>query len=83
VILDVEATHLIRQEEVGSAKTPLDRMMAQFDLHPERLIADSAYVELCILARNAQKVGFAKDQGVPKVDAYGAVGRRIASSQRR
>ncbi len=43
VIVDVEATRSIRQAEVGSTKTMLDRVEARFDLHPERLIADTAY----------------------------------------
>jgi hypothetical protein len=43
VIVDVEQTRLIRQAEVGSTKTMLDRVKARFDLHPERLIADTAY----------------------------------------
>ncbi len=29
--------------EVGSTKTMLQRVKAKFDLHPERLIADTAY----------------------------------------
>jgi hypothetical protein len=41
VILDVEATRSIRQAEVGSTKTMLERVKARFDLHPERLIAPS------------------------------------------
>lgn len=43
VIVDVEATRSIRQAEVGSTKTMLKRVEARFDLHPERLIADTAY----------------------------------------
>ena len=43
VIVDVEATRSIRQAEVGSARTMLERVKARFDLHPERLIADTAY----------------------------------------
>ncbi|WP_227287172.1 IS1182 family transposase [Boseongicola sp. H5] len=43
VIVDVEATRSIRQAEVGSTKTMLNRVKAKFDLHPERLIADTAY----------------------------------------
>ena len=43
VIVDVEATRSIRQAEVGSTKTMLDRVKARFGLHPERLIADTAY----------------------------------------
>lgn len=43
VIIDVEATRSIRQAEVGSTKTMLRRVKERFDLHPERLIADTAY----------------------------------------
>ncbi|CUH76213.1 hypothetical protein TRM7557_00770 [Tritonibacter multivorans] len=43
VIVDVEATRSIRQAEVGSTKTMLKRVKAKFDLHPEHLIADTAY----------------------------------------
>ncbi len=42
-IVDVEATRSIRQAEVGSTKTMLKRVKERFDLHPERLIADTAY----------------------------------------
>lgn len=43
VILDVEATRSIRQAEVGSVHTMVDRVADTFDLKPERLIADTAY----------------------------------------
>ncbi|RYH02428.1 IS1182 family transposase [Salipiger sp. IMCC34102] len=43
VIVDVEATRSIRQAEVGSTKIMLKRVKEKFDLHPERLIADTAY----------------------------------------
>jgi hypothetical protein len=43
VIVDVEATRSIRQAEVGSVRTMLDRVKGTFDLHPERIIADTAY----------------------------------------
>ncbi len=43
VIVDVEATRSIRQAEVGSVRAMLGRVKDQFDLHPERLIADAAY----------------------------------------
>ena len=39
----MEATRSIRQAEVGSTKTMLKRVKEKFDLHPERLIADTAY----------------------------------------
>jgi len=43
VIVDVEATRSIRQAEVGSVRTMLDRVKNTFDLHPEQIIADTAY----------------------------------------
>ncbi|MEP3303636.1 MAG: IS1182 family transposase, partial [Roseibium sp.] len=43
VILDVEATRSIRQAEVGSVRTMIDRVGDRYDLMPERLIADTAY----------------------------------------
>ncbi len=43
VIVDVEATRSIRQAEVGSVRTMLDRVKEVFDLDPERIIADTAY----------------------------------------
>jgi len=43
VIVDVEATRSIRQAEVGATRTMLDRVKDKFGLHPERLIADTAY----------------------------------------
>ncbi len=43
VIVDVEATRSIRQAEVGSVRTMLGRVKDTFDLHPERIIADTAY----------------------------------------
>ena len=43
VVVDVEATRSIRQAEVGSTKTMLNRVKDKFDLDPERLIADTAY----------------------------------------
>ena len=43
VIVDVEGTRSIRQAEVGSVRTMLDRIKDRHDIDPERLIADSAY----------------------------------------
>ncbi|MGX0879731.1 hypothetical protein ACSSV4_004441 [Roseovarius sp. MBR-154] len=43
MIVDVEATSSIRQAEVGSTRTMLERVKTRFDLHPECLIADTAY----------------------------------------
>jgi transposase len=43
VIIEVEATRAIRQAEVGSVRSMLDRVKDTFNLHPERIIADTAY----------------------------------------
>ena len=43
VVVDVEATRSIRQAEVGSTKTMLNRVKDKFDLDPDWLIADTAY----------------------------------------
>ncbi|MDV7146028.1 IS1182 family transposase [Tropicimonas sp. TH_r6] len=43
VILDVEGTRSIRQAEVGSTRTMLDRVKDKFDIDPDWLIADTAY----------------------------------------
>ena len=43
VVVDVEATRSIRQAEVGSTKTMLNRVKDKFDLDPDWLIADTTY----------------------------------------
>lgn len=43
VIVDVVATAPIRQAEVGAVRDMLVRTRERFDLHPERLAADTAY----------------------------------------
>lgn len=43
VIVDVEASRSIRQAEVGATRRVLDRVKDKFGLHPERLIAGTAY----------------------------------------
>ena len=43
VIVDVVATAPIRQAEVGAVRDMLVRVGERFDLHPERLAADTAY----------------------------------------
>ena len=43
IIVDVEATVPIRQAEVGAVRNMLTRTRDRFDLHPERLAADTAY----------------------------------------
>ena len=43
VIVDVEATRAIRQAEVGSARTMIERTQEHFGLWPGRLAADTAY----------------------------------------
>ena len=43
VIVDVEASHAIRQAEVGAARTMIDRTEDRFGLKPARPAADTAY----------------------------------------
>jgi hypothetical protein len=43
IIVDVEATTAIRQAEVLAAKRMTKRSMERFDLHPAKLMGDSAY----------------------------------------
>jgi len=43
IILDVEASRAIRQAEVGTAKTMIERTEERFDIKPKRLAADTAY----------------------------------------
>ena len=43
VIVDVEGTRSIRQAEVGSARTMIDRVEDKFGIVPDWLIADTAY----------------------------------------
>jgi hypothetical protein len=43
VIMDVEATTVVRQAEVGAAKTMIDRTAERFDLKPSRLVGDAGY----------------------------------------
>lgn len=43
VIMDVEASRAIRQGEVGSAKTMIERTEERFDIKPDWLAADTAY----------------------------------------
>ena len=50
VIVDVEATPAHRTAEVDSTRTMIDRVEAQFDLTPARLIGDTAYGTAPMLA---------------------------------
>jgi Transposase DDE domain len=43
IIVDVEATTVIRQAEVVAAKRMIERSIERFDLYPSRLLGDSAY----------------------------------------
>jgi transposase len=43
VIVEVEASSAVRQAEVTAAKTMITRAHDRFDLHPERLAADTGY----------------------------------------
>lgn len=50
VIMDVAPTPAHRTAEVESTKTMIDRVEAQFDIKPERLIGDTAYGAAPMLA---------------------------------
>jgi len=77
VIVDVEATRSIRQAEVGSTKTMLERVKARFDLHPERLIADTAY-------GTAPMLGWLVDRKIaPHIPVFDKSGVRQVGAQRR
>lgn len=69
VILDVEATRSVRQAEVGAARTMIDRIANTFDLHPERLIADTAYGSAAMLDWLVQGRGIAPH--IPVIDKSG------------
>ena len=69
VILDVEATRSIRQAEVGSVRTMIDRVRDSFGLLPERLIADTAYGTGAMLGWLDQRRGIAPH--TPVVDKSG------------
>lgn len=43
MFVDVEGTRSVRQAEVRSVRTMLNRFKDRHDIDPERLIADSAY----------------------------------------
>ena len=69
VILDVEATRSIRQAEVGSVRTMIDRVSDTFGIKPERLIADTAYSKGEMLDWLVQKRGIAPH--IPVIDKSG------------
>ncbi|SIT19232.1 hypothetical protein SAMN05421772_1532, partial [Paracoccus saliphilus] len=43
IIMDVEASRSVRQAEVGSTLTMLDRTTERFDIRPDWLVADTAF----------------------------------------
>ena len=59
VIMDVEATRAIRQAEVGSARTMIDRVADRFGLMPKRLAGDTAYGTAAMLAWLVKQRGIA------------------------
>jgi len=50
VILDVQATPAHRTAEVDSTKVMIERVQAQFEIKPERLIGDTAYGTAAMLS---------------------------------
>jgi hypothetical protein len=43
MIVDIEGTRSIRQTDVGSVRTLLERIKDRHDIDPEQLIADTAF----------------------------------------
>jgi hypothetical protein len=41
--MDVEATTVVRQAEVGAAKMMIDRTAEKFDVTPSSLVGDAGY----------------------------------------
>ncbi|MDH5529624.1 MAG: IS1182 family transposase [Paracoccaceae bacterium] len=76
VIVDVEATRSIQQAEVGSVRTMLGRVKDTFDLHPERIIADTAY-------GSGPMLGWLVDRGIaPHIPVIDKAGRRDSTWSR-
>jgi hypothetical protein len=69
IILDVEASRSIRQAELGAMQTMLDRTNDIFGIHPERMIADTAYGMGPLLEWLVQERGIAPH--IPVVDKSG------------
>ena len=69
VILDVEASRSVRQAEVGAARRMIDRIGNTFNLHPERLIADTAYGSAPMLDWLVEGRGIAPH--IPVIDKSG------------
>lgn len=77
VILDVEATRSIRQAEVGSVQTMIDRVNDTFGIAPERLIADTAYGTGVMLDWLDRQRGIA-----PHIPVFDKSGRRDGTFER-
>ncbi|MEP3130700.1 MAG: IS1182 family transposase, partial [Anderseniella sp.] len=69
VILDVEATRSVRQAEVGAARVMIDRVAQSYNLHPQRLIADTAYGSAAMLDWLVEERGIAPH--IPVIDKSG------------
>jgi len=67
--VDVEASRSVRQAELGAAQTMVDRVNNRFDLHLERLIADTACGTSPVLDWLVEKRGIAPHN--PVVDKSG------------
>jgi hypothetical protein len=69
VIMDVEPTRCHRTAKVESTKTMIERVEAQFDLKPDRLIVDTAYGTAPMLAWMVEEKGI--EPHVPVRDITG------------
>jgi transposase len=77
IIVDVEATTAIRQAEVTAAKKMIERTSDRFDLHPDRLAADTGY-------GSAEMLGWlVEEQGIePHIPVWDKSGRKDGTFSR-
>lgn len=77
VIVDVEATRSVRQAELGAMQTMLDRTHQRFNIHPERMIADTAYGTGPLLEWLVEEQGIA-----PHIPVFDKSGRADGTFER-
>ncbi len=66
IIVDVEATAPIRQAEVGVVQDMIVRTRDRFNLHPDKLVADTAYGSAKMLSWLVEEEGI--DPYIPVID---------------
>ncbi len=74
IIVDVEATPALRNEEVDSTRTMIERVEQRFGLKPQRLVGDTAYGSASMLGWMVNEQGIA-----PHVPVWDKTQRRDGS----